>query len=141
MEIRITVPGKPVGKGRPRFGNGFTYTPKKTVEYENLVRFAWMQKGADKLSGKLRAVIVAHFPIPKGTSKKKRASMDGTMYDKKPDCDNIAKIILDALNGIAYDDDAQVALLSVVKIYDSDESKVEILLAETEAEYGNIMED
>ena len=40
-----------------------------------------------------------------------------TLPTKKPDCDNIAKIVLDALNGIAYHDDAQVAELTVIKTY------------------------
>ena len=35
----------------------------------------------------------------------------------KPDCDNIAKIVLDALNGLAYDDDSQVTELEVHKFY------------------------
>lgn len=130
--VRITIPGKPVGKGRPRFGNGFTYTPKKTVDYENLVQFAWMQTGAEKLTGAITASIIAHFPIPKSTSKKKRAEIDGKSYTGKPDCDNIAKIILDALNGIAFDDDSQVSFLHVRKLYDTDEAKVVVELMEVE---------
>lgn len=38
-------------------------------------------------------------------------------YDKKPDCDNLAKSVLDALNGIAYNDDSQITSLHVVKEY------------------------
>ena len=37
---------------------------------------------------------------------------------KKPDIDNVIKIITDALNGIAYDDDAQIVSLSATKFYD-----------------------
>lgn len=136
--VTIEIMGKPCSKGRPRFqrvGNYVrTYTPDKTVEYENLVRLAWMQSGAEKLEGKVSANITAHFPIPKSVSKKKRVLMDGSCYDKKPDCDNIAKIILDSLNGVAYDDDAQVVSLCVTKLYDADESKVVVVLQETEEE-------
>lgn len=39
---------------------------------------------------------------------------------KKPDSDNIAKVVADALNGIAYDDDAQIADLTVIKRYTED---------------------
>ena len=132
--VTFTILGKPIGKGRPRFstagGYARSYTPAKTVEYENLVRMEWEKTGAKKLEGVISAVIYAYFPIPKSVSKKKRALMDGRFYTSKPDCDNIAKIILDALNGIAYDDDSQVASLRVKKLYDAEETKVVVELAE-----------
>lgn len=115
--IMFEILGKPVGKGRPRFGNGFTYTPKKTVEFENLVRLAWMNEHHEKLEGDIAVEIEARFPIPKSVSKKKRAELDGMPYPHKPDVDNICKTILDALNGIAYDDDAQVTYVTVYKAY------------------------
>lgn len=130
--VTFTIVGKPCGKGRPRFstagGYARSYTPAKTVEYENLVRMEWEKSGAKKLEGVISAEIYAYFPIPKSVSKKKRAALDGAAYTKKPDCDNIAKIILDALNGIAYDDDSQVALLRVKKFYDAEETKVVVEL-------------
>lgn len=127
--MMFCIPGKAVGKGRPRFSTagGFprTFTPGKTVEYENLVRLAWIQSGSAKLSGALYVFIKAIFTPPKSTSKKKRAAMIGTGYCHKPDCDNIAKSILDALNGIAYDDDAQVVEIAVKKVYgEADETIV-----------------
>ncbi|MBR5276802.1 MAG: RusA family crossover junction endodeoxyribonuclease [Bacteroidaceae bacterium] len=131
--VTITILGKPMSKGRPRFGNGFTYTPKKTIEYENLVRLAWMQSGAEKLSGYISASVYAYFPIPKSVSKKKRAEMCGGFYAKKPDCDNIAKIVLDALNGVAYDDDSQIVMLSVIKRY-SEDAKVVVVMGEVEVD-------
>ena len=48
---------------------------------------------------------------------------------KKPDADNIAKIICDALNNVAYHDDTQVIELIVVKKY-AREPKVKVALAE-----------
>lgn len=42
------------------------------------------------------------------------------MPTKKPDCDNVAKMICDALNGLAYKDDAQIVNLNVLKAYTSD---------------------
>lgn len=132
--VTFTIVGKPCGKGRPKFSRQGdyvrTYTPEKTVEYENLVRLAWVQSGGEKLQGVISATIYCYFPIPKSVSKKKRTALDGTAYTKKPDCDNIAKIILDALNGIAYDDDSQVASLRVKKLYDAEETKVVVELAE-----------
>lgn len=132
--VTFTVVGRPCGKGRPKFSRQGdfvrTYTPEKTVEYENLVRLAWVQSGGEKLQGVISATINCYFPIPKSVSKKKRVAMDGEFYTKKPDCDNIAKVILDALNGIAYDDDSQVASLRVKKLYDAEETKVVVELAE-----------
>lgn len=112
--------GKPYGKGRPRFTrNGHTYTPAETTNYENLVRLAYQQAGCEKLEGEIVATIKAVYPIPKSTSKKKRAEMLAVNIRPtvKPDCDNIAKTILDALNKIAYDDDNQVIDLRVIKEY------------------------
>ena len=132
--VTFTILGKPIGKGRPRFstagGYARSYTPAKTVEYENLVRMEWEKTGAKKLEGVISATINCYFPIPKSVSKKKREAMDGAFYTKKPDCDNIAKIILDALNGIAYDDDSQIAMLDVLKIYDASETMVKVTLVE-----------
>lgn len=73
--------------------------------------------------------IEAMFGIPKSFSKAKRAdALSGRIYPtKKPDADNIAKIVLDALNGVAYTDDTQVINLLVQKRYGKvPEVKVEI---------------
>lgn len=121
MNYSFVIPGKVATKGRPRFSsvNGVprTYTPKNTVEYENLVRIAWMNTGYPKLEGCIFVTITAIYPIPSSVSKKKKKELDGAWYPKKGDCDNIAKIILDSLNHIAYDDDAQIVSLLVAKKY------------------------
>ena len=121
MKYELVIPGNPVGKARPFFTkNGHGFTPEKTANFENLVRLKFMEKYPDAkpLETAVRAGIVAEFPIPK-TSKAKRAAMlAGTIKpEKKPDCDNIAKICLDALNGYAYDDDKRVTFLAVEKTY------------------------
>lgn len=123
MTVSFNIPGKPEGKGRPRFAAKGkyvqTYTPEKTAAYEELVRLMWRRSGSAKLSGNVWAVIAATFPIPKSATKAQRAEMEtGTVeYPHKPDADNIAKIVLDALNGLAYDDDSQITTLSVSKYY------------------------
>lgn len=132
MNIEITIPGKPMAKGRPRMTKyGHTYTPGKTIEYENFVRLAFMEKykNYDPYDGKIKATIKAVFDIPKSYTKKKRTELleSSNNYVSKPDCDNIAKIILDSLNGIAYKDDSQITILCVSKEYGS-QSKVEVRL-------------
>ena len=121
MIAKLNIVGKVIGKQRPKFSSrgGFvkTYTPDQTINYENYVKMLWLQSGQEKLTGNIKATIDAEFLIPKSFSKKKQAALDGAYCSKKPDCDNIAKSILDALNGIAYDDDSQIVELTVRKYY------------------------
>lgn len=116
--------GEPMGKQRPKFariGNFTrTYTPKETVNYENWVKLSYQNFGGEHFGNlPLKVQITAKFPIPKSFSKKKHEqAIDGEIRPTtKPDCDNIAKIICDALNGIAYDDDKQIVSLNVCKKY------------------------
>ena len=137
MKVSFTVPGQPFSKQRPKFsrrGNFVkTYTPEQTVQYENLVKMAYCGDGEyDKLEGAIRATIKAYFPIPKSASKKKHAQMEANEIRPvtvSKDTDNICKVILDALNGIAYDDDRQVVELFGYKYY-SDNPRAEVTLEE-----------
>lgn len=133
--VKFIVPGKPVGKQRPRFSRTCTgvrtYTPRKTQEYENLVRISYRAVSKEKLKGAISATIYGYFEPPKSISKKQREQMlkGDISYIKKIDSDNLAKSILDALNGVAYDDDAQVCLLIVQKLY-AETARVEVILEE-----------
>lgn len=133
--IKFTVLGKPVGKQRPRFSRTCTgvrtYTPRKTQEYEDLVRISYRAVSKQKLEGAISATIYGYFEPPKSISKKQREQMlkGDISYIKKIDSDNLAKSILDALNGVAYDDDAQVCLLIVQKLY-AETARVEVVLEE-----------
>ena len=143
MRIFFIIPGEPQSKGRPRFyHNGKfvrAYTPDQTVNYENLVKLAWMQKSEEpfsepirKLEGAIKAEIRAFFPIPKSASKKKHEQMAlGKIRPTtvRKDLDNICKSILDALNGIAYDDDRQIVELIAYKYY-SEIPKAIVILEE-----------
>ena len=124
--ISVTVPGEPTGKARPRVvraknGRVMSYTPDKTSSYEALVRACYLAAGGTRFEDNvsIRVTITAYFGIPKSASKKRTAAMlNGELAPtKKPDADNIAKIICDALNGIAYRDDSQVTELLVTKAY------------------------
>lgn len=126
MEKKFTVPGEPTGKGRPRFakqGNFVrTYTPEKTVSYENLVKLEYERQCAGEPFSKdipLFMKVEAFYSVPKSASRKKRIEMLGSKIrpTKKPDADNILKIIADSLNGIAYHDDAQIVSCELHKYY------------------------
>lgn len=138
MMCDFEIEGKPVGKGRPRFrrmGNFVqTYTPSNTAEYEKLVRLRFQNAGGQITDKPVRVAVVAFFAPPKSTKKRDRIEMlaNRILPEKKPDCDNIAKIILDALNKIAYIDDSQVIELVVKKRY-SAEAKVTVHIEEIEA--------
>ena len=131
--ISFVVPGEPKAKAGPRVTrSGIAYTPKDTINYENLVRLSFQTAYPyhTPVQGKVKAEIIAYFSIPKSSSKRKRASMVlGEISPmKKPDLDNIAKIILDSLNQIAFKDDSQVTSLRVEKVY-SERPCVEVRLA------------
>lgn len=116
----FVIPGDPCAKQRPRMTRtGHTYTPKQTVSYENLVKTIYSDKCGKYFDGPVRLEICAYFSVPKSTSKKKREQMlnDKIRPTKKPDWDNIGKIVTDSLNGIAYGDDKQVVYARVAKIY------------------------
>ena len=112
--IHFSIPGKAVGKGRPRFANGHAYTPETTKEYEDLVRAVFLAEHGKKVEGEAVFVEISVLTEPpKSISKKKREELLKGYPMKKPDLDNVAKIILDALNGVAWKDDAQVVDLKV----------------------------
>lgn len=121
--IKFIVPGEPKAKARPRvIKNGITYTPKETVEYENWVKMCFVGTGNKAIpeGTQIKTKIICYFGIPKSYSvKKQKACMSGELRPtKKPDMDNIAKAILDSLNGIAYKDDSQIVELAVEKYFD-----------------------
>lgn len=141
-KVKIVVLGEPKGKGRPRFvarcnketGKAFgkARTPEDTVVYENLVRTEYgIQTEGFRFpdDAMLDMRIKAFYPIAKSTSKKKRQQMiDGEIRPtKKPDADNVIKVIADSLNQVAYRDDAQIVDTMFRKFY-AEQPRVEILI-------------
>ena len=123
MKLEFTVSGEPQGKGRPRFTRiGKPYTPENTASYEEKVRLAyWEQCGMEMAAAgiPLTLEITAVFGVPERFSKAVRQKMLALEIrpTKRPDADNIAKIVADALNGVAWHDDAQVVSMAVSKVY------------------------
>ena len=133
---RFKIPGKVQAKQRPRFSkSGIVYTPKETRVYENFVRACYSdyanQYKWEPYDGQLRAEVEVFIQVPKSDSKlKKQAKIIGEIRPTiKPDCDNLAKSILDSLNGLAYQDDRQIIELSVKKFY-AEQSEVRVKLME-----------
>ena len=134
--IRFSVPGAPVAKARPRFTkNGHAYTPDKTRSYEAIVKLCAMKamKGKKLLTGAISLSVTAFFPIPKYFTKaiRDKAMSGGLWHQKKPDWDNVGKIVSDALNGVVFSDDAKVSRAIVEKRY-SEFPRVEVSVESSE---------
>lgn len=142
--VRFVVHGEPVGKGRPRLSTagGFAraYTPEKTRNYEIAVKACYNKVAGGKFFENkqqgITAYITAYYSLPKSLSgSKRREKVLRERPQKKPDCDNVVKVILDALNGVAYKDDAEVTEVHFAKHWTEDDPRVEVILsAEYEAE-------
>lgn len=125
--ISFTVPGQPVGKGRPRafrMGKGVRmFTPEKTVSYENLIATAahGAMRGRPPVEGAMAVDLDIRLMVPLSWSQKKRTqALAGQIHPtKKPDADNVTKAIFDAMNGIVWADDVQVVQLYLCKRYDA----------------------
>lgn len=124
--ITLTIPITPKPKLRPRFsvhyGRVHTHTPYKTREFENqiLEAYVYEAKGFKFEKGiPLTVSITFGMPIPKSASKKKKTDMAAGIipHTVKPDCDNLVKSILDALNEVAWHDDAQIVEIRCSKSY------------------------
>ena len=120
--MTFSIPGEPVGKGRPRVvrKGAFTqtYTPEKTATYENLVKLEFQRQCQERFTDQqLHMHIKAYFGLAKTDSKRKReAKLCGAIRPtKKPDADNILKCVADARNGLAYNDDCQIVRAVVEK--------------------------
>lgn len=125
MRVKFKVLGEPKGKQRPRLckirGRSIVYTPKQTTEYEQKIRVSYKRLLSEKIpkGTPLEVNITALFSIPKKFNKEQRqnALSGEIMPTKKPDSDNIIKIVLDALNDTAYFDDSQVCGINFFKRY------------------------
>jgi len=106
----FNFPVDPVAKGRPRFGNGRTYTPRKTKDFETILKeMARQQYKSGPMKDAISVLIVFTIKKPK-TVKRDYPTV-------KPDVDNYIKSTLDALNGIAFIDDSQVIEIIASKKY------------------------
>jgi len=116
----------PTPKGRPRFTNRgkFTsvYTPKKTKDYEENIKFLAMEQYDGKpLTGALKCEIVFYLRRPKSVKRKYPVV--------KADLDNYLKSLLDSLNNIAYKDDAQIITITASKYY-ATSGRIEVKISE-----------
>lgn len=146
MIVLFTVPGEPQGKARARTvrsknGKVHSFTPDKTAAYEKEIVARFREAYGFRIpfndGEPVELIVRAFFPIPKRTSKKKIEKMlKGEIRPtKKPDIDNILKVVADALNDEAYKDDKQIAYMQCAKWY-SDDPRIEIVVQSAEYPQG-----
>lgn len=104
--------GPVMGQARPRFTRaGRVYDPLAMKRHKAEIAAAYLEQVGVKFGGALEVSVHAYKPLPKRTPKR----VTRKAWTSKPDADNIAKAVLDALNGVAWADDAQVVRLEVHK--------------------------
>lgn len=145
MKRCFIILGEPKAKARPRFTvnskgqRGKIYTAKDTISYEKLVRKEYTEQYPTlppvppKIP--LKMEIDTYHKIPKNVSKETKQRMESCQIrpTKKPDVDNLAKIIADSLNGVAYHDDSQIVDLEIRKFY-SNSPRVHVCFGEIKEE-------
>lgn len=110
----MTFPITPVAKGRPRFTRqGHAYTPKKTEMFEKALRLEarseMAERGLSIFKNALTIDLIFCLPKPKSAKRERPTT--------RPDLDNYIKGVLDALNGITWEDDSQIVELTACKQY------------------------
>lgn len=151
MIIKFIIPGNPFGKQRPYVGNRHGFKRKETVLHENIAREAWHQAYSGKTyNGNVSIDLIAYYCIPISWPKwKQRAAKYGYIRPhrkgpKKPDVDNVCKLVMDSLNPTkigrktmtntgVYEDDGQVVDLKISSYY-SENPRIEAIVNATEEE-------
>lgn len=140
MRVTFVVPGVPKGKERPRVirdvsGRPHAYTPTATKNKEKAIAGLYLESANGyRFEGKpLRVVMNFYYPIPTSWSKGDKAKALAGIRTPcvKPDLDNVVKLVMDALNGVAYPDDKQILILEASKKY-SEIARTEVLIEDIE---------
>lgn len=116
--IELTVPGKPVAWARTRGGKiRFTPSLQRTAMADYKVMAKAAMRGRPPIEGPVSLEVVVVWPPSPSWSRKKRERTH--WRTGRPDIDNLAKLVGDALNGITWIDDAQITHLTVFKVIGS----------------------
>lgn len=124
LPVALVVLIKPTAKGRPRFGKGSVFTPEQTRKYEEVIRKSAgkAMAGRPPFDGPVGVKCEFCFKAPK-----KSAENVGEWKVGRPDLDNLLKAVTDAMNGIVYSDDSQIAItLATKKQADCDSVFIEV---------------
>ena len=113
--LRLSIKFEPVAKGRPKtsFVNGkvWTYTPRKTKEAQQFLALRFEKYIKDQFPAHTPVKLTATFYRTKSKWLPKKEGLPV----RKPDLDNLLKLLLDSLNGVLVADDAQITSLTIKK--------------------------
>lgn len=132
--LEFKIDGIPIPQARPRVTkSGHCFTPERSRNFRERVRQAatkvMEQSKIQCIDEAIHLSIITYFPVPKSWSeKKKRQALEGKFEPASRsvgDCDNLAKGIMDGMNGIVFTDDARVVSLFVAKHY-AEEPRAEV---------------
>lgn len=118
----IVIHGQPIAKKRPRFarrGNFVTtYNPQETEEGRMLWEIRQQYTG-EPTTKPVYLFLRFEMEIPKSASKKRQAEMESHLIEhtKRPDLDNLAKMVKDVCNNVLWRDDSQITRMEAVKMY------------------------
>jgi len=112
------------------------YTPDETRTFEAQVKMlAWVTMQKEKLkpavSVPVHLILHFHYAVPKSLSAKQRLDRLNRYHINKPDLTNLCKAIEDGCNQVVYHDDAQIASITMTKIWDT-QSKVDVVFQWTQ---------
>lgn len=120
----MEFPFNPKSKGRPRVstvhGKPISYTPKKTREFENLVKDRAQRYFDEPLDCPVMLIIRFLIHRPQRICWKTKP-MPEAICDRRPDLDNLDKAIVDGLENVAYMDDKQIWRKVSEKVYHNGE--------------------
>lgn len=126
--MKLIIPGQPYAQKRHRTNGNRRYDPSATDK--KVIRQHMLQiKPPKPLEGKFEVYITAYFETPKSWSNKKRDEHEQMYRPKKPDADNVEKIIFDAMNDYIIKDDGMIVRSITEKRY-SREPRTEIYIFE-----------
>lgn len=125
----IVIPGNPKGKQRPRMTKtGLVYTPRETKDAELQIKVAYSREAGGvpfPIEQPLKLVLDVYYPLGQLRKTERQQALEAKLFPiKKPDIDNVLKLVMDALNGTAYEDDRQV-VETVCKKYYSTQPRIE----------------
>ena len=98
--MRLVIEGEPIAKARPRVVKGGTYTPKRTLEAEQAIGWAFKESGMERIDLPARIHVRMTFRC---------------RTRRRTDLDNLVKLGLDALNGLWFEDDWQIDSIDAVR--------------------------
>ena len=124
--ISLTVHGTPEPQARPRYGSGHFFSPK-TVWWHKVQFAARLNRPKPALEGPVHLILSFYMPRPKS------APQSIVWHRTRPDIDNLAKAVMDAMTTAGWWlDDGQVAVLEASKQYIAEGEKTSVLITASE---------